>query len=268
MKISISALSIAYGLTPEALRYYEEKGLLSPVRASSSGFRRFSLEDVHRLGIIRSMQRQGFSLEEVRRIMTGCTQDELISLMDEKRAQMREQIILSRAIYDRLSAATDLLRDARDQTMQPRLCAGGAAYLLAFDSASKMWENVPGMPLLKTLIDALPLTSYSTIAPLARLQGQEASVRWGICAPLEYLTAIRADFSKMTMSAGPRSVRVRFELSPPQHSSALPALAEAQGFIRDHALTPVSAGYTRQYAWFVEPDGRKRQFEEWIIPVM
>lgn len=30
MKISISALSIAYGLTPEALRYYEEKGLLSP----------------------------------------------------------------------------------------------------------------------------------------------------------------------------------------------------------------------------------------------
>ncbi len=25
MKISISALSIAYGLTPEALRYYEEK---------------------------------------------------------------------------------------------------------------------------------------------------------------------------------------------------------------------------------------------------
>ena len=37
MKISISALSIAYGLTPEALRYYEEKGLLSPDRAASSG---------------------------------------------------------------------------------------------------------------------------------------------------------------------------------------------------------------------------------------
>ena len=39
MKISISALSIAYGLTPEALRYYEEKGLLTPERtASSTGF--------------------------------------------------------------------------------------------------------------------------------------------------------------------------------------------------------------------------------------
>ena len=49
MKISISALSIAYGLTPEALRYYEEKGLLSPDRTASSGFRRFSIADVQRL---------------------------------------------------------------------------------------------------------------------------------------------------------------------------------------------------------------------------
>ena len=36
MKISISALSIAYGLTPEALRYYEEKGLLSPDRGCAA----------------------------------------------------------------------------------------------------------------------------------------------------------------------------------------------------------------------------------------
>ena len=54
MKISISALSIAYGLTPEALRYYEEKGLLSPDRAASSGFRRFSIADVQRLGSSRA----------------------------------------------------------------------------------------------------------------------------------------------------------------------------------------------------------------------
>ena len=66
MKISISALSIAYGLTPEALRYYEEKGLLSPDRAASSGLRRFSIADVQRLGIIKSLQRQGFSLDEIK----------------------------------------------------------------------------------------------------------------------------------------------------------------------------------------------------------
>ena len=80
MKISISALSIAYGLTPEALRYYEEKGLLMPDRTPSSGFRRFSLEDVQLLGIIKSLQRQGFSLDEIRRIAkSGIALPELIA---------------------------------------------------------------------------------------------------------------------------------------------------------------------------------------------
>ena len=94
MKISISALSIAYGLTPEALRYYEEKGLLSPDRAASSGFRRFSIADVQRLGIIKSLQRQGFSLDEIKRILTKCALSDLIVMMDEKRAALREQIAL------------------------------------------------------------------------------------------------------------------------------------------------------------------------------
>ena len=87
MKVSISTLSTAYGLTPEALRYYEEKGLLSPERSSSSGFRRFSIADVQMLGIIKSLQRQGFSLDEIRQVVkTGVTLPELIGMMDEKRS--------------------------------------------------------------------------------------------------------------------------------------------------------------------------------------
>ena len=98
MKISISALSIAYGLTPEALRYYKEKGLLSPDRAASSGFRRFSIADVQRLGIIKSLQRQGFSLDEIKRILTKCALSDLIVMMDEKRAALREQIAQQNAV--------------------------------------------------------------------------------------------------------------------------------------------------------------------------
>ena len=123
MKISISALSIAYGLTPEALRYYEEKGLLSPDRTASSGFRRFSIADVQRLGIIKSLQRQGFSLDEIKRIMTHCPLAELVTMMDEKRAALREQIAQQNAVYERMTCGTDLLRDCDRLSMQPRLCA-------------------------------------------------------------------------------------------------------------------------------------------------
>ena len=182
MKISISALSIAYGLTPEALRYYEEKGLLSPDRAASSGFRRFSIADVQRLGIIKSLQRQGFSLDEIKRILTKCALSDLIVMMDEKRAALREQIAQQNAVYERMTSGTDLLRDCRRLLMQPRLCMGCAAYLVDFDSVPALWTAVPKMPFLKDLIDALPLTNYCTTVPLALLNGQSAATRIGIVA--------------------------------------------------------------------------------------
>lgn len=267
MKISISALSIAYGLTPEALRYYEEKGLLTPDRTASSGFRRFSMEDVQIVGIIKSLQRQGFSLDEIRRIITGCAHDELIDMMDEKRTQLREQLAFSRAIYDRLSAATDLLRDSERLVMRPRLCGGCAAYLLDFASVPDLWASVPKSPLLRELIDSLPLANYCTVVPLACLHGEDVPLRAGVAAPAEYAAVIRADFSQLRMSAGPRTVRVLMELRPPKNASVKPALLAAMAFVKEKGLTPVSDGYTRQYSWSADEKGQRRQFSEMIIPV-
>lgn len=268
MKISISALSIAYGLTPEALRYYEEKGLLSPERTPASGFRKFSMTDVQVLGIIKSLQRQGFSLDEIKRVLkTGLSMDELIVMMDNKRSQLREQMSMVSGILFRLTECTDLLRDSSRLLMKPRLCQGTAAYLIDFDSVSALWKSVPDMPLLKELIEALPLSSYCSIIPLARLEGESVPLRIGICAPAEFSTLIRADFSQMRMSAGPRSVRVLFAVRPPQDSSIDSVIKIALDFIKENNLTPVSDGYTRQFSWHVDENQRQCQFSELIIPI-
>ena len=267
MKISISALSDAYGLTPEALRYYEEKGLLTPARAASSGFRKYSLEDVKRLGIIKSLQRQGFSLEEIRSVLTGCTLGDLTAMMDEKREQMREQITQASAIYNRLITGAAMLRDSAALDLQPRLCAGSAAYIVDYDSYHAMWEHVPSSPLLRSLISALPLTSYCTVVPKALFLGQDVPFRAGLCAPAECLTAVHADFSLMRMCAGPRTVRVVYELSPPERRSIHPAALAARAFLQERSLTPVCDAYTWDYAWYVGQDGRKHHYCELIIPV-
>ena len=269
MKISISALSIAYGLTPEALRYYEEKGLLTPERTSSSGYRKFSAVDIQMLGIIKSLQRQGFSLEEIRRIVkTGLTLPELIAMMDEKRTQLGEQISMLHAIRNRLTTCTDLLRDHDHLLMQPRICQGCAAYLADYDNVADLWQSVPKSPLIRDLIDALPLSSYCTILPLSLLKGEAAPTRTGICAPAEFAALIHADFSQMRMSAGPRSVRMLFDVRPPERTSMAPVIARMQAYLSEHRLTPAAEGYTRQYSWHVDETGQQRQFSELIVPVL
>ena len=269
MKISISALSIAYGLTPEALRSYEEKGLLTPERTSSGGFRKFSVVDIQMLGIIKSLQRQGFSLDEIRRVVkTGLPLGELIAMMDDKRAQMAEQMAMVNAIRNRLTNCTELLRDHERLLMQPRLCQGCAAYLVDFDSVAALWQTVPKSPLLKDLIDALPLSSYSTIVPVSRLHGEDTPTRTGICAPAEFAALIRADFSLMRMSAGPRSVRMLFDLQPPARTAMAPVIARMQAYLAENNLTPAAEGYTRQFSWHVDESGQQRQFSELIVPVL
>lgn len=64
-ELTIGALAERTGLSLAAVRFYEEKGLVSP-RRTEGGQRRFTRHDVRRLSFVRITQRLGFTLEEIR----------------------------------------------------------------------------------------------------------------------------------------------------------------------------------------------------------
>ena len=102
---------------------------------------------------------------------------------------------------------------------------------------------------------------------IEELNGQSAATRIGIVAPVEFTHVIHADFSQMRMSAGPQAVKIIFDLCPPEKTSLQPAIDLTRAFMQAHRLKPVCEGYTRQYAWFVDPDGQMRHYSELIVPV-
>lgn len=59
----VTELAAEFDLTPQALRFYEEKGLLAPQRAG--GRRVFTYRDRARLMLILKFRRVGFSLEQI-----------------------------------------------------------------------------------------------------------------------------------------------------------------------------------------------------------
>ena len=60
---SIAAVAKELGVTFRTLRYYEERGLLKPIRLGTT--RRYSATDVETLRLIRDAKRLGFSLTEI-----------------------------------------------------------------------------------------------------------------------------------------------------------------------------------------------------------
>jgi DNA-binding transcriptional MerR regulator len=81
---TIGDLAKAFGVTARALRFYEDKGLLSPQRDMLN--RVYSARDRARLQLILRGKRVGFSLSEIRDML------DLYDLGDGQRAQMQRSL--------------------------------------------------------------------------------------------------------------------------------------------------------------------------------
>jgi len=58
------------GVNAKAIRYYESIGLLPPAERTESGYRQYSQADIERLRLIGRARRLGFSIEDVRRLVS------------------------------------------------------------------------------------------------------------------------------------------------------------------------------------------------------
>jgi DNA-binding transcriptional MerR regulator len=88
---SITDLCREFGVTPRTLRFYEQKGLLSPARRGWT--RLFNYRDRARLQLILRGKRVGFALEEIK---------EMLDLYNLKDGQLTQLRVASTKLKDRL----------------------------------------------------------------------------------------------------------------------------------------------------------------------
>jgi MerR family redox-sensitive transcriptional activator SoxR len=72
--LTIGELARRAGMSPSAIRYYESVGLVEPDRRRS-GRRLYGNLAVERLALISFAKEMGFSLDEVRQLLTGFPED-------------------------------------------------------------------------------------------------------------------------------------------------------------------------------------------------
>src|SRR5256885_14832736 len=65
----IGELARRTALSIDAIRFYERRKLLPPASRSAGRFRLYTSDDIERLRFVRRMQRLGFSLQEIKKLM-------------------------------------------------------------------------------------------------------------------------------------------------------------------------------------------------------
>ncbi|MDW8845957.1 Cu(I)-responsive transcriptional regulator [Erwinia sp. MMLR14_017] len=67
--MNISEVAKKTGLTSKAIRFYEEKGLVTPPLRSDNGYRSYSAKHLEELMLLRQARQVGFNLEECREMV-------------------------------------------------------------------------------------------------------------------------------------------------------------------------------------------------------
>ncbi len=104
--LTIGELGARSGLAPSALRFYESQGLL-PAERNAGRQRRYPRCALRRLAFIRSAQRVGLSLDEVREALAGLPDTRTPTVADWRRLSAGWQ----RRLDERI-AELELLRDS------------------------------------------------------------------------------------------------------------------------------------------------------------
>ncbi len=94
----IGEIADFFGISRKAIRLYEKKGIIKPVKVDSqNGYRYYSAEQVQQLNALLELKTLGFSLDEIKTVIDGNTgREQLIYSLQKKKQAWLEAISLAR----------------------------------------------------------------------------------------------------------------------------------------------------------------------------
>ena len=90
----IGEIADFFGISRKAMRLYEKKGIIKPVKVdTTNGYRYYSAEQVQQLNALLELKALGFSLDEIKMIIDGKTsKTPLLEMLEKKRQAWQEAI--------------------------------------------------------------------------------------------------------------------------------------------------------------------------------
>ncbi|KQV85202.1 MerR family transcriptional regulator [Massilia sp. Root351] len=126
--MNIGQAAQASGVTAKMIRYYESIGLVSESRRSEAGYRIYGDKDLHALRFIKRARKLGFSLEQIR---------ELLSLWQDSGRASADVKKIALSHVDELNQRIRELTEMRDTLATLASCCHG--------------DQRPDCPILQTL---------------------------------------------------------------------------------------------------------------------
>jgi len=92
MKYKIGDVAKILGISPDLLRYYQKKGVVTPTTGENNNYRYYDAWDINFLIDCLWFKNFGFGIEQTAKLVSASSYDEVLSDMKERCAEIRESI--------------------------------------------------------------------------------------------------------------------------------------------------------------------------------
>ena len=100
MKYRIGEIAQLMGVSIEAVRFFEKRGLVTPERDEESGHRLFSAVDYNVLMRARGYSKFGFTLSEAAMLIETCDLEDMAQQFDQQSIKIKEQIRMQQLLLE------------------------------------------------------------------------------------------------------------------------------------------------------------------------
>ena len=128
----IGEIAAFFNVSVKAVRIYEQKGIIKPAKVdAATGYRYYNTAQVQQINSLLELKALGFSLAEIRKILTGgISNEQFIEALRAKRTAWQESIALAENKIDAINTITGRVEMSKDAVKLKEMTEEQRAWLL------------------------------------------------------------------------------------------------------------------------------------------
>jgi len=261
LKYRIGDVARILGISTDIIRYYEKKGVVSPIKDKFNDYRYYDTWDINYLIDCLWFKKFGFGIEEIAGIVTDCGYDQLLSLMTDKSEEIEDNLRIQEMLLERMKSHCHTIATIPDHMGQcdiresPEIVCYLNRYNLAYDNRAELQK------VSRRWLRYMPFTKrYFEITN----SGDEDGYAWGFSLDAEYIAEFDVSKTPPVIHYEPQlCVHSAFKSTgkdgfTPRHADFLAQFAEDKGY------KPCGNARGNLVCSVVENDHLTGYFEVWL----
>lgn len=196
-KYSIGTRAKLMGISSEAIRYYESRNIISPVRDPETGYRYYNTWDFHMLLRARHYQNYGFSLEEIAELFRSHELAEIRGKMVDQEEMIQQEIIRQMNLLKRIRQSQQVLHDAKENVGKFRIEERPGIYRMNTQKNYTLFKKKEQLDLISEWTEKEPFVFSCAVFYQKNIEKGETEFDFGMGLREEYAQFLNVKESEL-----------------------------------------------------------------------